>query len=74
MRTNAGCAVALLTVVHCLSVNATNSKHYEFDFHVSNLQRNGVRRTVVNGQSLPSCSFHMTNSLMYASQINTQVK
>lgn len=48
MRFNAGCFTVLFTLVHCLVVNANT---HEFDFHVSNLEVNGVRRTVVNGQS-----------------------
>lgn len=55
MRLNAGCAAVLYTLVHCLAVNATKIQHRSFDFHVSNLQRDGVRRTVVNGQSPSSC-------------------
>ncbi|KAF9644386.1 hypothetical protein BDM02DRAFT_3121983 [Thelephora ganbajun] len=47
MRVNVGCVAALFTL-HFLVVGATESR--EFDFHVSNLQRNGVQRTVVNGQ------------------------
>ena len=49
MRVNAGCAAVLYTLVHCLAVDATKIQHRSFDFHVGNLQRDGVRRTVING-------------------------
>lgn len=53
MRINTGRAAALLTLLQCLAVDAavSVSSSREFDFHVSNQQRDGVRRTVVNGRS-----------------------
>ena len=69
MRLNAGCVAVLYALVHCLAVNATKS--HKFDFHVSNLQRDGVRRTVVNGQSPSSCLCRLANGLMYASSIRS---
>lgn len=67
MRITAGCAAVLLTLVHCLVVDAAKSRRREFDFHVSNLQRDGVRRTVVNGRS-PFFLFSLpADGLTYAS-------
>ena len=62
MRPTAGCVAVLSTL--CLAANAASS--YEFDFHVDNLEVNGVRRTVVNGQSLSSCICRLDSGLTYA--------
>jgi hypothetical protein len=66
MRFNAGCLAVLSTLFFTLNVNATNVQRRKFDFHVSNLELGGVRRTVVNGQSISSC---LSNTLTYASSV-----
>ena len=57
MYFNVGRTVALLTLAQCLVANAAHCDLREFDFHVSNLQRNGVRRAVINGSSILSHRF-----------------
>lgn len=69
MRLNAGCVAVLFTLVHAFGAKATKSHTHEYDFHVSNLQRDGVRRTVVNGQLLSSDFPRLFNGIMGASRI-----
>jgi len=58
MRTSTGCVAALLTLVQFLLVDAAGNHRHEFDFRVANLQRNGMPRTVVNGQLSPLTFSH----------------
>ena len=74
MRLNAGCVAVLFTLVHSFGAKAAKSHRREYDFHVSSLQRDGVRRTVVNGQwSSSNLSLIQWNNGRVAYQVNTQV-
>lgn len=59
MRVTVGCAVALFAFVRPLVVHAANGDFHQFNFHVANMQRNGMQRTVVNGPSQFSSSLHL---------------
>lgn len=59
MRVTVGYAVALFAFARPLAVHAANGDFHQFNFHVANMQRNGVQRTVVNGPSQFSRLFHL---------------
>ena len=67
MGINVGCAAALFTLIQFfVDANAANVDLRRFDFHVNNLQRNGVQRTVINGRSQFLASLFLECSLIYA--------
>lgn len=51
MRITLYCAAVLFTLVQSLPVDTATGNLRQFDFHVKNLQLNGVQRTVINGPS-----------------------
>lgn len=67
MRVSVGCAVALFTLFPSVLTDAASRNLREFDFRVSNLQLNGVQRTVVNGLSLNFHLCHPADGAKYAS-------
>ena len=56
MRTIAGRVLVLVALTQLVIAENAKDHPWEIDFHVSNQQRDGVRRTVVNGQRSSSPS------------------
>ena len=50
MRLNTGSVTVLFALIHGLAAGPAGSLDYEYDFHVTHLQLDGITRTVVNGQ------------------------
>ena len=71
MRLNAGCVAVLFALVHIFGAKAAKSHRREYDFHVSSLQRDGVRRIVVNGQWSSSNLSRLFNGITDASRIRS---
>jgi len=63
MRTITGRVGTLLALAQLLVAKAAKGHHREIDFHVTNQQRDGVQRTVINGQRSHSSSPLRTNRL-----------